>query len=83
MFTLMKQAHEQDITFNEHMENILRAACEEALADSEAYKRKMGWNEDDGWDKIAEDHWDDDGDEMLSDLQELKPAAAMKAKKKK
>ena len=45
MFTLMKQAHEQDITFNQHMENILRAACEEALADPEAYKRKMGWDD--------------------------------------
>lgn len=66
LFTLMMQAHEKDITFNEHMENIVRAACEEALADPEAYKRKMGWN-----------------DEMASDLQEFKPATAMKAKKKK
>ena len=75
MLELMKQAHEQDITFNEHMENILRAACDEALADPEAYKRKMGLDdEDDGWDEIAEDHWDDDGD--------LAPAM-MKAKKKK
>ena len=73
LFTLMKQAHEQDITFNDHMENILRSACKEALADPEAYKRKMGWDEDDGWDEIAEDHWDDDGDE---------PAPAMKKAKK-
>ena len=73
LFMLMQQAHEQDITFNQHMENILRAACDEALADPDAYKRKMGWDEDDGWDEIAEDHWDDDGD----------PVPAMKAKKKK
>lgn len=75
LLILMKQAHEQDITFNEHMENILQAACEEALADPEAYKLKMGWNDkDDGWDEIAEDHWDDDGDPT---------PAMMKAKKKK
>ena len=30
-FTLMKQAHDQDITFNQHMENILRDACNEVL----------------------------------------------------
>jgi hypothetical protein len=44
MFTLMKQAHAEDITFNQHMENILRAACNEALADPEAYRQKMGWD---------------------------------------
>ena len=31
MLELMKQAHEQDITFNQHMENVLRAACDEML----------------------------------------------------
>jgi hypothetical protein len=76
MFTLMKQAHAEDITFNQHMENILRAACEEALSDPEAYRRKMGFDEDDSeWDEIAEDHYDDNGDDI--------PVAAMKAKKKK
>lgn len=42
LFELMKQAHEKDITLNEHMENIVRAACDEALADPAAYRRKMG-----------------------------------------
>lgn len=28
LFTLMKQAHEQDITLNQHMENVLREAIE-------------------------------------------------------
>lgn len=73
MLTLMMQAHEKDITFNEHMENIVRAACEEALADPEAYKRKMGW---------------DDDDEEMRDEYDFSNAtsgsvAAMKAKKKK
>ena len=43
LFELMKQAHEKDITLNEHMENIVRAACDEALADPEAYRQKMGF----------------------------------------
>jgi hypothetical protein len=29
LFALMKQAHEQDITLNEHMENVLRMAIED------------------------------------------------------
>jgi hypothetical protein len=81
LFTLMQQAHEQDITFNQHMENIVRAACEEALADPEAYKRKMGWD-----DEFEQGKWDEDydaDDEMDSDIQDFKPPAAMKAKKKK
>ena len=76
LFELMKQAHEQDITLNQLVENILRKAI--ADEDMKAYL-----SDDDYWDKLAEDHWDDDGDEMLSDLQEFKPAAKMKAKKKK
>ena len=71
LFELMKQAHQQDITLNQLVEDVLRAAIDRELSD------------DDGWDELAEDHWDDDGDEMLSDLQEFKPVAAMKAKKKK
>ena len=31
LYTLMKQAHDQDITFNQHMENILREECERIL----------------------------------------------------
>jgi hypothetical protein len=29
LFELMKQAHEQDITLNEHMENVLKMAIED------------------------------------------------------
>jgi hypothetical protein len=76
LFELMKQAHEQDITLNQLVENILRKAI--ADEDMKAYL-----SDDDYWDELAEDHWDDDGDEMSSDLQEFNPAPAMKTKKKK
>ena len=36
----------------------------------------------DDWDELCDDHWDDDGGEMPSDVQDIKPAA-MKSKKKK
>jgi hypothetical protein len=32
LFTLMRQAHEQDITFNRHVENILKVAIDHAFA---------------------------------------------------
>lgn len=78
LFELMKRAHEQDITLNELVENVLW----DAIRAEESGKLDAIIDEfdEDGWDKIAEDHWDDDGD---SDLQQFKPAAAMKAKKKK
>jgi hypothetical protein len=71
----MKQAHEQDITLNELVENILRK-----FVDQE--KTKAHLSDDEFWDKIAEeslmddDHFDDQGvwndsDEMKSDLEEL------------
>jgi hypothetical protein len=41
LFELMQQAHEQDITLNQHMENIVRAACDEALANPKAFKEKF------------------------------------------
>lgn len=44
VYALMKQAHEKDITFNELMEDILTKACDEALADPDAYRKKMGWD---------------------------------------
>lgn len=75
LFELMKRAHEQDITFNQLVENVLW----EAIRAEESRQR----DDDDDWDSIADDHWDDDGEEMLSDIQDFKPAAAMKAKKKK
>lgn len=46
LFELMKLAHEKDVTLNELMEDIIRNACEEALADPEAYKRKMDLEDD-------------------------------------
>jgi hypothetical protein len=79
LFELMKRAHEQDITLNELVEDVLWNAIraeESRLSEDDDF-------DEDEWDKLAEDHWGDDGDEMLSDLQELKPATAMKAKKKK
>jgi hypothetical protein len=33
MYTLMKEAHNQDITFNQYMENVLRKACEDVLGE--------------------------------------------------
>lgn len=75
LFTLMKQAHEADITFNQHVENILKVAIDQVRAENP----DADW---DDWDELCEDHWDDDGDEMPSDVQDIKPAA-MKSKKKK
>lgn len=75
LFTLMKQAHEADITFNQHVENILKMGIDQMRAEN----LNDDWS---GWDKLCEDHWDDDDDEMLSDIQDIKPAA-MKYKKKK
>lgn len=78
LFELMKQAHEKDITLNQLVEDVIRDAIVREEGD-------MGDDEfDQGtWDDLAEDHWDDDGDEMPSDVQDLKPAATIKAKKKK
>ena len=53
MFELMKQAHEQDITLNELVENILRK-----FVDQEKIKAHL--SDDEYWDKLAEDNWDDD-----------------------
>ena len=53
LFELMKQAHEQDITLNELVENILRK-----FVDQE--KTKAHVSDDEYWDKLAEDNWDDD-----------------------
>ena len=81
LFELMKRAHEKDITLNELVEDVLWDAirAEEAKQPDSI----VDDFDEDEWDKLAEDHWDDDGDEMESDLQEFKPAAGMKSKKKK
>jgi len=54
LFTLMKQAHEADITFNQHVENILKVAIDQVKNE-----HPDDWSE---WDELCEDHWDDDGD---------------------
>ncbi len=87
MFELMKRAHERDITLNQMVEEVLWIAIRDE-------KSRRQQDEDDGWDDIAEDHWDDDGDEMASDLEEMRDEynfsdavrgapAKTKAKKKK
>jgi hypothetical protein len=75
LFELMKRAHEKDVTLNQLVEEVLW----EAIRTEEA-KRK---DHDDLWDDIAEDHWDDDGDEMSSDIQDLEPVKTKEKKKKK
>lgn len=55
LLTLMKQAHEADITFNQHIENILKIAIDQVKHDHPAA----------GWDELCEDHWDDDGDDVV------------------
>jgi hypothetical protein len=78
LFELMKRAHEQDITLNELVEDVLwNAICAEESRRSE---------DDDGWDELAEDHWDDDGGDIHftnTDNPIDFPAASMKSKKKK
>lgn len=78
LFELMKRAHEQDITLNELVEDVLWRAIR-----AEELKSSLEDDDSDGWDELAQDHWDDDGDDMFDVLEKSKPAAAMKAKKKK
>jgi hypothetical protein len=75
LFALMRQAHEQDITFNEHVENILKAAIDRALGEHD---------DDDGWDQLCEDHWDDDGEDHFTNTDNPVdfPVASMKKAKK-
>jgi hypothetical protein len=94
LFELMKRAHNEDITLNEYVENVLwetiDAKDNKRILDSQYPDGDEYWREDlddaKGWDKIAEDHWDDDGDdihETNTDNPVDFPASAMKAKKKK
>jgi hypothetical protein len=79
LFELMKKAHEQDITLNQMLEDVLQRAIDSA-------KQTIDDLDEDGWDELCEDHWDDDGDdihETNTDNPIDFPAAAMKAKKKK
>jgi hypothetical protein len=50
LFELMRQAHEKDITFNQHVENIVREACERILA-----------NKENGFEEFFEDDFEDYG----------------------
>jgi len=79
LFDLMKLAHEADMTLNQYVEQLLRQAIEREELAKELDDIRV---DEVGWDKIAEDHRDDSGDEILSDIQDIKPAA-IKAKKKK
>ena len=69
LFELMKRAHEQDITLNQLVEQILWAAIEDDRINRELQEtaddlKKVGImdsEDDDSWDDLAEDdHWDDD-----------------------
>jgi hypothetical protein len=84
LFELMKQAHEQDITLNQLVEDILwNAIRAEEARELDSIIKDL---DEDGWDELAEDHWDDDGDDIhftnTDDPVDF-PVAAMKAKKKK
>jgi hypothetical protein len=67
LFELMKRAHEQDITLNQLVEDVLwtaiRAEEDKSVLDSQYPDGDGYWQDKDGWDEIAEDHWDDAGDE--------------------
>jgi hypothetical protein len=68
LFELMKRAHEQDITLNKLVEQILWMAIEDDRINRELEETVedlkasgiISSEDDDDWDKIAEDHWDDD-----------------------
>lgn len=67
LFTLMKRAHEQDITLNELVEQVLWEAIRNEKSKAEILDSQYPdgdgyWRDEDGWDDIAEDHWEDDGD---------------------
>jgi hypothetical protein len=78
LFELMKKAHEQDITLNQLVEDVLWTAIR-----AEELKSSLEEDDSDGWDELAQDHWDDDGEDMFDNLEKSTPTAAMKAKKKK
>jgi hypothetical protein len=67
LFALMKRAHDQDITLNQLVEDVLweaiRAEEDKSVLDSQYPDGDGYWRDEDGWDEIAEDHWDDTGDE--------------------
>jgi len=71
LFELMKKAHEQDITLNQLVENVLWEAirAEESrreVLDSQYPDGDGYWRDEDGWDDIAEDHIDDSDEDSDS-----------------
>ena len=87
LFELMKRAHEQDVTLNQLVEDILWTAIRDEEFKQESFSREKlldsqypdgdgYWRDEDGWDEIAEDHYDD-GEE------DLPPKMKGKKKKKK
>ena len=69
LFELMKRAHEQDITLNKLVEQILWTAIEDDRINQELQETAddlkkvgiMGSEDDDSWDDLVDDdHWDDD-----------------------
>jgi hypothetical protein len=78
LFELMKRAHDQDITLNQLVEDVLweaiRAEEDKSVLDSQYPDGDGYWRDEDGWDEIAEDHHDDSEEDLLP---------KMKGKKKK
>jgi hypothetical protein len=81
LFDLMKLAHEADMTLNQYVEQILRQAIEREELAKELDDIRI---DEDGWDKIAEDHLDDDMRDEYDFSDGVRGAPAkMTAKKKK
>ena len=77
LFELMKRAHEQDITLNQLVEQILWEAIRAEEGRRESFDREEVldsqypdgdgyWRFEDGWDEIADDHRDDDDEDSDS-----------------
>jgi hypothetical protein len=69
LFELMKKAHEQDITLNQLVEQVLWEAIRAeksrgAVLDSQYPDGDGYWRDEDGWDEIAEDHYNDSEDDL-------------------
>ena len=89
LFELMKRAHDQDITLNQLIEQVLWEAIHTEEFKQESFNREEVldsqypdgdgyWRDEDGWDDIAEDHFGDSEDDL-----EVKPKNKGKKKKKK
>ena len=77
LFELMKRAHEQDITLNQLVEQVLWEAIRAEESRRESFDREEVldsqypdgdgyWRDEDGWDDIAEDHFDDEDSDSKS-----------------